>query len=392
MPSLATVQENPRGAAGSTSSHGWMLAGCVGDQSGLSQVPVAKLPFSIGRDPANDLRLDSKLVSKRHAELIATSRTVFVRDLGSTNGTFVNGRRIFQATPIDQLDLVQFANCEFRVDREQAGSDVHTAVDQSLEDFWLFSRMQEVIDEGRLRMAFQPIVTGPNAVPVAYEALVRADMPGWTSPVDLFEAAVKLGVEKRLSAHCRAEAVKTLRDAPLSGTLFINTHPHESLGSELIQSLAELRKETAGRRLVLEIHEEAVPDINSMQEFRAALHDLDIGLAYDDFGIGKSRLLELAQAPPDYLKFDRALVKDLGSTSASQTALVRTLHHHAEDLGIVTLAEGLDSQSAFEACRDIGFTHFQGFLFGRPQFIGEIVGLSPAKSSAAKGRPHKPGR
>ncbi|MDZ4686373.1 MAG: EAL domain-containing protein, partial [Planctomycetaceae bacterium] len=389
MPSLMTVKENTRGAAGSTSSHGWMLAGCVGDQAGLSQVPVAKLPFSIGRDPSNDLRLDSKLVSKRHAELIATSRTVLVRDLGSTNGTFVNGRRIFEAKPIDQTDLVQFANCEFRVDRQQTGSDAHTAVDYSLEDFWLFSRMQEVIDDGRLRMAYQPIVMGPNAVPVGYEALVRADVPGWTSPVELFDAAVKLGVEKRLSAHCRAEAVKTLKDVPLSGTLFVNTHPHECLGPELIQSLAKLQKEADGRRLVLEIHEEAVPDLSAMQEFRAALHDLDIGLAYDDFGIGKSRLLELAQAPPDYLKFDRALVKDLGSTSASQTALVRTLHHHAEDLGIITLAEGLDSQSAFEACRDIGFTHFQGFLFGRPQFAAEILGLSPAKATDPRRRPPK---
>jgi EAL domain-containing protein (putative c-di-GMP-specific phosphodiesterase class I) len=353
----------------------WYLSGCVGPQAELSEVPISSTPFRVGREPVNHLCLDSRRVSKQHAEIKAGPQRPVVCDLGSTNGTFVNGRRIREPTPVDDRDLVQFADREFRLDRKTAVEDLHTAVDYSLEHFWLQSRMQDVFQEGRLRMVFQPIVTGANAAPIGCEALVRADAAGWSSPLQLFEAAEKLRVERPLSEHCRTEAVGALGAYAGPRLLFLNTHPNEPLGPELIDSLAALRASAGERRLVLEIHEEAVPELKAMQEFRAALHDLDIGLAYDDFGIGNSRLLELAQAPPDYLKFDRALVKDLGDPSAKQLALVRTLHHHAEDLGIITLAEGLDSEAAFEACRDIGFTHFQGFLFGRPQPVADLVKL-----------------
>jgi EAL domain-containing protein (putative c-di-GMP-specific phosphodiesterase class I) len=309
-----------------------------------------------------------------------------VNDLGSTNGTFVNGRRIREPTPIDDSDLVQFAACEFRLDRKQPTTDAQTAMDYSLEEFWLFSRMQEVLQEGRLRMVYQPIVTDLHSPPVGCEALVRTDIPGWTNPILLFDAAVKLKVEKQLSELCRTEAVKTLKAVPAPELLFVNTHPNEALGPELVRSLSELRASAGNRRLVLEIHEKAVTSLKVLREFRAALHDLDIGLAYDDFGSGASRLLELAEVPPDYLKFDRGLVKDLGSASAPQTALVRTLHHHAIDLGIITLAEGLDTKAAFEACRDIGFTHFQGYLFGRPQGVAEIARLTRGKSAETDDR------
>jgi EAL domain-containing protein (putative c-di-GMP-specific phosphodiesterase class I) len=368
-----TLERKSRAAIRSASADGWVLAGCVGEQAAVSQVPIARMPFAIGRDPACDLCLGSRMVSKRHAELIAATQAVIVRDLGSTNGTFVNGRRIREPTPIDNLDLVQFADREFRLGRREAESSEHTAYVESLESGWLFSRMREVVDQGKLRMVFQPIVTADGTTPVAYEALVRTDVVGLKSPAQLFDTAVRLGWENRLSELCRAEAVKTLKGVPVPGTLFLNAHPHEVLGPELIATLSRLRKASSNRRLVLEIHEEAVPELATMREFRAALRDLDIGLAYDDFGVGHSRLLELAQAPPDILKFDRALVKDLGDASASQLGLVRTLHRHAVDLGIITLAEGLDSPAAFEACRDLGFTHFQGFLFGRPVPVEDIL-------------------
>jgi EAL domain-containing protein (putative c-di-GMP-specific phosphodiesterase class I) len=378
MPSSSAAQRDARPV--DPEGPGWTLAGYVGNQDGLSEVPIAKNPFVIGRDPSSDLCLDSRLVSKRHAELVPTARKVVVHDLGSTNGTFVNGRRIREPTAIDDSDLVQFAACEFRLDRKQPPNDAQTAMDYSLEEFWQFSRMQGVLEEHHLRMVYQPIVTGLGVPPVACEALVRTDVPGWTNPMQLFDAAVKMKVEKELSELCRTEAVKTLQGQAAPELLFVNTHPNEILGPELVESLNELRAAAGNRRLVLEIHEKAVTSLKVLREFRAALHDLDIGLAYDDFGSGASRLLELAEVPPDYLKFDRGLVKDLGSASAPQTALVRTLHHHAEDLGIITLAEGLDSKPAFEACRDIGFTHFQGFLFGRPQGVAELARLMRGKT------------
>jgi EAL domain-containing protein (putative c-di-GMP-specific phosphodiesterase class I) len=124
--------------------------------------------------------------------------------------------------------------------------------------------------------------------------------------------------------------------------------------------------------LVLEVHEEAVPEVKSFREFAAALRDLDVRLAFDDFGAGQSRLLELSQVLPDYLKFDRSLVKDLGS-DAAHAGLVSSLHKSATALGITTLAEGLETPESIAACQELGFTLFQGFAFGRPQPIDQCV-------------------
>ena len=67
----------------------------------------------------------------------------------------------------------------------------------------------------------------------------------------------------------------------------------------------------AGRRLILEIHEEAVPDIGLLRQLRDQLAAHGVGLAYDDFGAGQSRLTELAEVPPDYIKLDMRLVRDI---------------------------------------------------------------------------------
>ena len=67
------------------------------------------------------------------------------------------------------------------------------------------------------------------------------------------------------------------------------------------------------------------------------------------------------------------MVKDLGSPKAIHANLVRMLHQHAHDLGIQTVAEGIDLPEAAAACQDMGFTHYQGFLFARPKPIEEWV-------------------
>jgi len=358
----------------------WYLTGCLPGQSGLSQTTVQKSPFLIGRDPNADLVLPSRSVSKRHAEISAVESALILRDLTSTNGSYVNGRRITAPTPIHENDLIQLADMEFRLGRRLIeDSDVQngfTLVGDLLEQGWLISRMQEVLHEGRLKIVFQPILSGPGPKIIGYEALARTDVPGLESPIKLFDAAESLGLEIQLSRRCREEAVRLMDEAGTPGTLFVNTHPCETIGEELLQSLHELRSLSSQRPLVIEVHEESVTNVQTIRAFKHQLHGLGMRLAYDDFGTGQSRLLELAQAPPDYLKFDRSFLKDLGAPDAVHTGLVKTLHQHARQLGIETVAEGLDNRPAAQVCHDIGFTHFQGFLFGKPMPLKEIGATS----------------
>lgn len=350
---------------------GWGLEGCLPGQSSLSRFVMRAFPFLIGREAGCDLQTASRNVSKRHALLYHTPTTVIVKDLDSTNGTFVNGRRISVPTPVGEHDLIQLADVELRLIRDQVHAAEFTRVADQPEQSWTISRMHEVLNEGRLYILFQPIVKGASQQPYGYEALVRTDVAGLESPLALFDAAARLGLEERLSSVCRSEAVRVLGESGLPGALFLNTHPSEYLGEELVASMKELRERAGHRSLVLEVHEQAVPELKAFRAFADALKALDIGLAFDDFGAGQSRLLELSQVTPDFVKFDRSLVKDLGP-GCPHLNLVQSLHQNAKAIGITTLAEGLETPESVSTCIEMGFDLFQGYAFGRPSRVNQL--------------------
>lgn len=350
----------------------WFLEGTVAPSAGLTRTAIHKERFVIGRGTTADLCLPSNNVSKVHAELIVAGRIVVLQDCGSTNGTFINGARVTSATPVGDGDLLQFADMEFRLGCTDESSGENTAIAARPEEGWLISQLHEFVNHQRFEMHFQPIVTAAG-VRMGVEALVRCRVSGLESPLRLFAAAERLGLEERISVMCRSAAVDSLADTARGEQLFLNTHPHEHLGAELIHSLAELRARAPERPLVLEIHEAAVPDMATIREFHAALRDLQIGMAYDDFGAGQSRLRELGVVPPDYLKFDRSLLLELQTATAAHRALVQSLVRMAADQGIATLAEGLDDATTIDVCRQMGFTHFQGYYFGRPVPAAELA-------------------
>jgi EAL domain-containing protein (putative c-di-GMP-specific phosphodiesterase class I) len=96
------------------------------------------------------------------------------------------------------------------------------------------------------------------------------------------------------------------------------------------------------------------------------LEALDIRLAYDDFGAGQARLLELAEVPPDYLKFDMDLTRGIAVSTFAKQHMLGSLAQVANDLGVATVVEGVETAEERDACLQLGFELGQGFLFGRP--------------------------
>jgi pSer/pThr/pTyr-binding forkhead associated (FHA) protein len=68
---------------------------------GGESIPVAHVPFTIGRAPGNDLVLASLAISRDHAEILSTEDGIVVRDLGSHNGLTVGGERREQLRLVD---------------------------------------------------------------------------------------------------------------------------------------------------------------------------------------------------------------------------------------------------------------------------------------------------
>jgi EAL domain-containing protein (putative c-di-GMP-specific phosphodiesterase class I) len=183
----------------------------------------------------------------------------------------------------------------------------------------------------------------------------------------MFSAAAAMEQEAELSRICRWEAVACAAGFVDPPPLFLNTHPAELADlADLYRSLVELRTKYPDKPLVLEIHEAAVTSPRVVRELRARLDDLDMRLAYDDFGAGQARLLELAEVSPDYLKFDMDLTRGISVSTFAKQHILGSLVQIARDLGIATVAEGVETAEEQEACLQLGFELGQGFYFGKP--------------------------
>ena len=110
----------------------------------------------------------------------------------------------------------------------------------------------------------------------------------------------------------------------------------------------------------------------SIRDLQLLLSEHGIGLAFDDFGAGQARVVQLAEVPPDYLKFDQSFVCGIDAATPSKRHVLGSIVATARDLGVKTVAEGIETEDEAEMCARIGFTHAQGFLFGRPVTLDKL--------------------
>jgi EAL domain-containing protein (putative c-di-GMP-specific phosphodiesterase class I) len=382
----AAGSASPAGAAGARAAipdrrsrrGSWHLESHVEGGRQLRRVRVHPLPFRIGRRPGLELVLAAESVSKNHAEIYWADDSLHVRDLDSTNGTFLN-RQAVKDGPLHEGDILHFADFEFRLAQqvepsEALDDDGEEPATVSLGNQELPGRfvrgtreLKELIRDRAVAVMFQPIVLLPKGTIVAYEALGRGRHPGLPeSPSELFKIAESIGLEVELSRLFRWKAVDLVRYRTGLPKLFLNTHPAELDEPGLLESLKELREMAPWLNLALEIHEGVLADPASIADLRGQLSAIQIGLAYDDFGAGQARLLELGEAPPNYLKFDMRFVSGIDHAPTSKRRLLTSLIGMARDLLMKTVAEGIETPGEAEVCSKLGFTHAQGFHFGRP--------------------------
>ncbi len=353
----------------------WCLAGFSTDGNETWRTLLRRVPFRVGRRFDRDLCLTSRKVSSRHASFFLRHDVLHLRDLGSTNGTFVNGERVTSERPVSADDVIYFADQGCRllegavaepVGATQTMSVSATGVDgQSLERS---RRLRRMLRSTRLKAAFQPVVELADHAMVGYELLGRGEVSAQEIlPLELFDVASTFGVETELSSAFRTKGMEQAKELPGDPAIFINTHPAElEEGSSLIASLEHLRAQYPGPKLVLEIHEAAVANIAALQAISSHLKSLGIGFAFDDFGVGQTRLLELIDACPHYVKFDRVWITDLHRAPPKRRQMVETLVGLLKELDVGTVAEGIETADEARACIDLGFELAQGYYFGRP--------------------------
>jgi EAL domain-containing protein (putative c-di-GMP-specific phosphodiesterase class I) len=352
----------------------WLLSGQLADDQPMRNIRVDSSRFLVGRKPEASLCIPSPTVSREHAELTVVDRELLLRDLGSTNGTYVNGTRVQAPCTVHHCDLIQFGQVVFRAVQHSSESGPQTIQDDSCDRALALIQFDQLMNQRAVTPHFQPIVSMRDRCVLGYEVLARSRFFGLKDPHSMFAAARVLNLEGELSRIFREEGARTGAILPEDRVLFVNTHPAEIDDLELlIFSLTELRQLESKRPIVLEIHEAAVTCGDQMRTLRTALAELKIGLAYDDFGAGQARLVELVDVPPDYLKFDMRLVQNLNTASMERRRMLESLVKMVHELGITPLAEGIETAADDAICREMGFGCAQGFFYGYPELPKRLL-------------------
>lgn len=342
----------------------WFLVGQGDEQS--RYIPIHSTPFTIGRRSGLSYTVNSGTVSGLHAEIVQSGQSLAVRDLHSTNGTYLNGKRLQGEALLSEDDLVQFADVAFRIRRQTANRELGTIQTNGYDRALALVQFDKLMRDRSVVPHFQPLVRMEDKSLQGYEVLGRSRIVGLETPNAMFTAASQLNVEIELSRMLRWEGLRAISGYPNRPRVFVNTHPLELEDPELIASMRSLRDFCPEIPIVLEIHEKAITDPTRMQELRLALVDMGIQLAYDDFGAGQTRLVELVEVRPDYLKFDMQLVQKIDKAGPERQKLLEALVSMTLDLGIVTLAEGVETEGEHLVCRQLGFEMGQGFFYGKP--------------------------
>lgn len=217
-----------------------------------------------------------------------------------------------------------------------------------------------------ITMAFQPILDLDRGEVFAHEALVRG-----TSGEGAGEVLARVTPETRFAFDqlCRVRAVELAARLGLPARVSINFLPtavYEPVHC-LRTTLDAARRTGFGLdRIVLEVTEgERVEDAQHLRRILEAYKRSGLTTAIDDFGAGWSGLNLLADYQPDIIKLDMELTRGIDSRPARR-AIVRGIVSVCRDLGILPIAEGVETEAEMRTLRDLGIARMQGYLFARP--------------------------
>lgn len=248
-----------------------------------------------------------------------------------------------------------------------------SAREAELADLTIAKRLSAAMDESRLVVFFQPIVSlsEPGRL-LGAEALVRLDDPphGLVGPVDFIPSAERSGMIRPLGEHVLRTACRQVvawRSAGLISddfTLSVNVSPRQLDAVDFADRVGSVLAATGmdPARLQLEITETCVAEHRG--RFLDALHSLrrlGVELALDDFGTGHSTLAEVQQLPIDVIKVDRQFVATL---SRGNAAIVANVVDLARSVGMSTIAEGVETAEQEQLLVSLGCDAAQGYLYG----------------------------
>ncbi len=250
--------------------------------------------------------------------------------------------------------------------------------------------LRKAMTEGQFEVHYQPIVDLASGQYVGFEALSRWNHPqrGMVAPDLFIPVAEEIGLIVPFGDWVLKQACQDAISWPSGMTVAVNLSAAQFRSPTLVYSIVSALATSglAPTRLELEITETVL--LQQDQAILDTLHqirNLGVRISMDDFGTGYSSLSYLRSFPFDTIKIDRSFTQELGQKEDC-TAIVRAVTRLGSSLGMITIAEGVETHEQLEILRAEGCDQVQGFLFSRPmpaKNVAELLRTRPSCVNAA---------
>lgn len=250
------------------------------------------------------------------------------------------------------------------------------ARDQAVSSLQLEMDLHRAIEQQEFRLYYQPIVSLETGHIAGMEVLLRWQHPleGLLFPDKFIRVAEETGLIVPITRWVLRAACEQARlwraELPndIAFYLSVNLAPQDFRQPDLGDYVAALLNEMAlpAGVLRLEVTEGSlISNVQGASDLVAQFRKLGVPLLLDDFGTGYSSLSYLQRFQFDYLKIDRAFVSRITADGAN-TGIVRAIIHMATDLGMKTIAEGIETADIIRQLGLLGCSFGQGYYYSRP--------------------------
>ena len=264
------------------------------------------------------------------------------------------------------------------------GYVVHAPTDaDALTKLSLTTRLRRAVEDRNWELHYQPLVDLADGRMVGVEALLRWPDPngGLVPPGDFIPLAEEMGLIEAIGDWvveelCRQD--RRWREEGLDLEISFNLSTRELWRPELADRIAArlAASGTPPEKVVVEVTESAaMVDPDRTRQILLGLRERGLRIALDDFGSGYSSLSRLRDLPVQVLKIDRSFVRDCHA-DLTKASMVRAIVALAEGLGMVPLAEGIETEEEWRFLVAHGCTFGQGYLFSRPAPAAELSALA----------------
>lgn len=228
----------------------------------------------------------------------------------------------------------------------------------------------QAVQAGQVKLAYQPIISAKNGVVVGYEALARIALPDGSmlAAAQFMPLVEKLGLTLELDSQILRQVVHELYEQPdlyLAMNISGSTASMPAWTVLLVETLAE--RPGVASRLTIEMTETtAITNLAQARKLADLCMTLGMTLSFDDFCSGHTSMKHLQQLPSRQLKLDHNMIADIAGQPQTQNT-VRALIRMAKDLGLTTVAEGIEDEAIARWLQAEHIDYLQGYLYAKPE-------------------------